>query len=1049
MWVDSSMATAAYRYQQGIFIKRSPNLLMLCILSILFVVTILPFQQTARAEDEGAYGFVAKWGPPDLTRDGNVQYPEGIAVDAAGTRVYVADTGNHRIQKYTPTGSLVSKWGSQGSGSGQFKSPGGIAVDAAGNVYVADSGNHRIQKFTSSGDFISTWGSQGAGDGQFSYPGGVAVDTAGNAYVVDTANHRIQKFTASGVFIAKWGSQGSGNGQFSWPSGIAVDAAGNVYVVDTYNSRIQKFSSSGTYITRWGEYGRWVPREGQFQLPRGIAIDTAGYVYVTEHNDRDASSIQKFSTSGTYLAEWYGEGDAHMQGPYGIAIDTAGNVYVADQRASVIQKYTTSGGPRARWGNQITEGLGRPVGIATDSAGNVYVHDGYHFGIDKFSSSGSFIARWGSWGLGDGLGEGHFYIPSGVAVDGRGFVYAVDSWNDTVQRFSSAGTFAGQWGSLGSANDQFDYPVDIAADADGNVYVVDSQNVCIKKFTSAGTFVTKWGSRGTGDGQFDYAPDAIAVDSSGNVYVGEGSRIQKFSSSGAFIGKWGSYGSGDGLLACVSGIAVDASGYVYVTDSCNQRVQKFSPSGTFITKWGARGSGDGFFTQYGPNKIAVDAAGNVYVIDIAAWTVQKFAPSTATAAANPLYFPHVATTGGWQTEVAVINTSNGQSVNGTLKGYSNQGQLVETLPVALSALGRREVTVANEFANHSGIGYIVYESDSSSVQGYTRLSGSAGAYRAAFPAAKEVNAGDIYVPHIDVTAYWRTVISLLNTTSSTKTLTLAFNNYETRQIILAAHEHRTFDIAQDFFYGQPQSGIKSAVIRDANGIVGLEMFGNTNNQQLDGILLTGKTAQTLYYPHVDTNGWWTGIVAYNPSDSESTITIRPYDKYGTSLSPVIVTIGARYNYVRAIPSQLNLPADTAWFKIVSTQPLSGFELFGTTDGNLLGPYAGNGSAGSRSGIFGKIEKSGWTGIAFVNTEDDAAAVTLTAYDNNGSAVATTVLSVGGRAREVRFAEAFFSQDVGSATYIAFTSDRNVVGFQLNSSMDGMMLDGLPALGGTN
>ena len=84
-------------------------------------------------------------------------------------------------------------------------------------------------------------------------------------------------------------------------------------------------------------------------------------------------------------------------------------------------------------GNQITGGLGIPVGIAVDATGAVYIRDQYHFGIDKFSSSGSFITRWDSWGLGIGLGGGHFYLPSGVAVDGKGYVYAIDSWNDTVQ----------------------------------------------------------------------------------------------------------------------------------------------------------------------------------------------------------------------------------------------------------------------------------------------------------------------------------------------------------------------------------------------------------------------------------------------------------------------------------------------------------------------------------------------------------------------------------------------------------------------------------------
>ena len=238
------------------------------------------------------------------------------------------------------------------------------------------------------------------------------------------------------------------------------------------------------------------------------------------------------------------------------------------------------------------------------------------------------------------------------------------------------------------------------------------------------------------------------------------------------------------------------------------------------------------------------------------------------------------------------------------------------------------------------------------------------------------------------------------------------------------------------------------MITNASGIIGLELFGsNGGGNQLDGILLTDKTASTLYYPHVASDGWWTGIVAYNPSESACTITITPYSAQGTPLSPSTLPIAGKGKYVGVV-SELGLPAQTAWFKIDSTQPLTGFELFGTVDGNQLAAYAGGGGTGAKAGVFAKIEKNGWTGIAFVNTEDSAASVTLTAYNDNGTAVATQVLPVGGHAKVVNLAEAIFSQDISSATYIAYSSDRNVVGFQLNGTSDGMMLDGLPGLGGS-
>jgi len=136
---------------------------------------------------------------------------------------------------------LSSVLGPVGSGNGQFVNPGGIAIDASGNVYVVDSGNNRIQKFDSSGVFKKTWGRSGSGDGYFNNPMGIAVySSTGDVYVADTGNNRVQKFDSSGTFITKWGSSGSGNGSFDSPTGIAVDASGAVYVSD--KNGIQIFS---------------------------------------------------------------------------------------------------------------------------------------------------------------------------------------------------------------------------------------------------------------------------------------------------------------------------------------------------------------------------------------------------------------------------------------------------------------------------------------------------------------------------------------------------------------------------------------------------------------------------------------------------------------------------------------------------------------------------------------------------------------------------------------------------------------------------------------
>ena len=423
----------------------------------------------------------------------------------------------------------------------------------------------------------------------------------------------------------------------------------------------------------------------------------------------------------------------------------------------------------------------------------------------------------------------------------------------------------------------------------------------------------------------------------------------------------------------------------------------------------------------------------------------EYSPTTTSVA---LYFPHIATSIPWQTEIAIINTSD-QPVTGALRGMSEEGQLVDIKAVTLSGRGRRQVTVAEEFTNHTNIGYITFDTSSTAVQGYTKFS-RAGYYRVAIPAVKEVNASNIYVSHIASTPDWWTGVSLVNTTSDAKVLTITFNNDQgddqSRQITLNPNEHRAFDIAAEFFNNQPQPAIQSAVITNASGVIGLELFGSLGwGTQLEGILLTDKTTSTIYYPHVAGSEWWTGIVAYNPSNLPATPTITPYKADGTVLPSKGISIPGRGKYIGAVAG-LNLPADTAWFKIDSLLPLTGFELFGIADGSQLAAYAGGGGTGATTGIFPKIEKNGWTGIAFVNTGDEPASVTLTAYADTGSpSIATQPLTVGGHSKVVNDPAVIFAQDISNATYITYSSDKNVIGFQLNGSSDGKMLDGLPAL----
>jgi len=538
------------------------------------------------------YSFVRMW--PEFAQLCYFDEPHGVAVDASGN-MYVADYWNDRVQKLTSDGVWIREWAKLGR-------PDGVAVDASGNVYVAGGVTDCIAKFTPEGVLMTKWGGEGTGDGLFKFPQGVAVGPGGNVYVVDVNNHRIQKFTPDGVFITKWGSKGIAEGEFDAPCDVAVDGSGNVYVTEWGNSRIQKFTSDGVFITKWGKRGYG---DGEFLSAAGVAVDGSGNVYVASCFSH---RVQKFTSDGAFIAKWGsdGSGDGQFRRPTGVAVDSSGNVYVAEFINNRVQKFTSEGVFITKWGSLGSRQgeFYRPEGIAVDGSGNVYVADTNNNRIQKFTSDGVFITKWESYA-------------TGLAVDGSGNVYVTGG--NRVKKFTSDGVFITELESGGTA---------VAVDGSGNVYVTGSDRV--RKFTSDGVFIAEWGSYGHGEGEFSQAR-GVAVDSSGNVYVADymNYRIQKFTSDGVFITEWGSRGGGDGEFSNPYGVAVDGSGNVYVADSwSNHRIQKFTSDGVFITKWGSRafdyGNGEGEF--YRPYGVAVDASGSVYVADTWNHRIQKFRP---------------------------------------------------------------------------------------------------------------------------------------------------------------------------------------------------------------------------------------------------------------------------------------------------------------------------------------------------------------------------------------------------------------------------------------
>jgi DNA-binding beta-propeller fold protein YncE len=555
---------------------------------------------------------------------------------------------------------------------------------------VVDQTNNRIQKFTNTGAFLGKWGSSGSGDGQFNTPYDIATDGAGNVFVSDNGNRIIQKFSGSGAFLAKWGSSGTGDGQFNTPVGIGTDADGNVYVSDDQNSRIQKFKSDGTFLTKWGTNGS---ADGQFNLPLDVAADAAGHVYVADNSN---SRVQEFTRTGTFLAKWgsSGSGDGQFGGLLGIGTDLEGNIYVSDNSNARIQKFSAAGAPISeatgsfllKWGSSGS-GSGQfnnPVAAAVDASGNLFVAEYGNHRIQKFSSTGTFITQWGSLGS----GNSQFNQPQGIAVDASGNVYVADTQNHRIQKFSNAGLYTTQWGGLGSGNGQLNQPVGLAIDPAGNVYVGEFGNNRIQEFTSSGTYVRQWGAAGSGNSQFN-GPVGIAIDPAGSVYVTEqfNHRVQVFTSAGAYVTQWGSNGSGNGQFNQPYGIAVDPAGRVVVADRQNHRVQKFTSWGTYLTQWGTNGSSNGQFNQ--PIGLATDASGNLFVTEYAGQRVQKFVTPASIALVSD-----VGNDQGGQTMLRVLRSSaDAPGVGVTINDYEVYRRN-DALPTMTTGLGTQSLATA-------------------------------------------------------------------------------------------------------------------------------------------------------------------------------------------------------------------------------------------------------------------------------------------------------------------------------------------------------------------
>lgn len=542
--------------------------------------------------------------------------PRDVAIDGAGN-LYVADTFNYAVRKVTTSGVVTTlaggAWGFADltGTAAKFTEPSGVAVDAGGNVYVADSNYFQVRMIAPDGKVSLLAGYRdkiGFKDGHAVsasfYPGfkGVAVDGNGNVYVPDFGNRRVRKISRKAY---NYTIGGQVVGLASGKSLVLRNNAGDDLTVSANG-----YFSFATALSETNSYNVTIltqPSGQSCTLANGSGSFTVGNVLTVGINCAAVSTLAGSGTAGftdatSTAAQFSVASTANSFS--GIALDASGTTYIADTYNHAIRKITAAGVVTTLAGSGTAgyvDATGTaakfsyPSGIAVDGAGNVYVGDTGNDVIRRISPAGvvTTLAGSGVWGFADGTGTAaKFASPVGVALDGAGNLYVADASNFAIRKVTSAGVVSTILSGSGYVNGsvaiaRIGTPYGIAVDGNGNIYVGDTNNYAVRKITPLGIVTSLAGS------------------------------IEGYQNTGYI----NSTGTG-AQFGFVSGLAVDSSGVLYVADQKNNVIRRINQNGTVTTLAGSQPgvagyvNGNGTTAQFNlPSGVAVDATGNIYVVD--------------------------------------------------------------------------------------------------------------------------------------------------------------------------------------------------------------------------------------------------------------------------------------------------------------------------------------------------------------------------------------------------------------------------------------------------
>ncbi len=655
----------------------------------------------------GTPGYAGDGGPAGAAE---LYYPTGLATDSLGN-LYIADAGNSRIREVAAqTGVISTVAGSSTSGysgdggpatSAALFDPYGVAIDSAGNLYVADTFNHVIRKVDAVTSLISTIAGNGHGTGTYgaggysgdggpaagavlNTPYGVAVDGAGNLFIADTSNQVIRQVAAGTGIIstvvgngAQCTSPGGDGGPATsaalcYPQSVTVDSAGNRYIAS--GAQIRLVTAPGTPPSLTAAKPAFSVAAGTYASPQTVTItdSTPGAaIYVTLDGSTPTTAGQGYNgpinVSGNVTIQAIAVGPGYLASPpvsASYTITSPPTVVINTVAGNGAFGFSGIGGPAT------SAQLGAIAGVALDGSGNLYFADPSNHTVWQVAAQtgiASIVAGNGSTGYGGDGGPATaatFYNPDAVAVDRAGNLYIADQFIGVVRKVAASTGLITTYAGGGRSGDggpaigaSLNAPGGLALDGAGNLYIADTYNCRVRMVSANSGVITTVAGKGTcdssGDGGLATAagvaePNALALDSAGNLYISYYAGVRKVTAATGIIttvaGISDEFGSsGDGGLATHAqvgpqGVALDSAGNIYISDWSNV-VRVVSATSGIITRFAGNGypgySGDGGSATVAelrtPAGIAFDASGNLYIADSGNYRVREVSSPRAPA----------------------------------------------------------------------------------------------------------------------------------------------------------------------------------------------------------------------------------------------------------------------------------------------------------------------------------------------------------------------------------------------------------------------------------